>query len=73
MGWEVLDLPTLNNLDHKSRYEYHEKWSQDYLKTQREPVSTENDTHAQQAVPAEAIVTTVAVSQSDLDVNGGKQ
>ncbi len=73
VGWEVLDLPTPNNLDEKSRYEYHEKWSQDYLKTQREPVPTENDTHAQQAVPAEAIVTTVAVSQSDLEVNGGKQ
>ncbi len=73
VGWEVLDLPTPNNLDEKSRYEYHEKWSQDYLKTQREPVPTENDTHAQQAVPAEAIGTTVAVSQSDLEVNGGKQ
>ena len=73
VGWEVLDLPTPNNLDEKSRYEYHEKWSQDYLKTQRQTKSAENDIHVQQAVPAEATVTTVAVSQGDLEVNGGKQ
>ncbi|MEC7564535.1 MAG: NADH-quinone oxidoreductase subunit NuoH [Planctomycetota bacterium] len=29
VGWEVLDLPSLNNLDGKSRYEYHELWSQE--------------------------------------------
>jgi NADH-quinone oxidoreductase subunit H len=73
VGWEVLDLPTPNNLDEKSRYEYHEKWSQDYLKTQRQTKPAENDIHVQQAVPAEATVTTVAVSQGDLEVNGGKQ
>jgi hypothetical protein len=69
VGWEVLDLPTPTNLDGKSRYEYHEKWSQEYLKTK----SVENDAHANQAIPAASIVTTVTVSQSDLEVNGGKQ
>ena len=73
VGWEVLDLPTLNNLDHKSRYEYHEKWSQEYLETQQQTKPAENDTHAHQAIPAEATVTTVAVSQSDLEVHGGEQ
>jgi NADH-quinone oxidoreductase subunit H len=73
VGWEVLDLPTPTNLDGKSRYEYHEKWSQEYLKTQRQTKPVENDAHAHQAIPAASIVTTVAVSQSDLEVNGGKQ
>jgi len=43
------------------------------LETQRQTKPAENDTHAHQAVPDEAIITTVAVSQSDLEVNGGKQ
>jgi hypothetical protein len=68
-----LDLPTPNNLDKKSRYEYHEKWSQEYLKTTQQGKTVENDTPARQAVPAAAIVTAVAVSQSDLEVKGGKQ
>jgi hypothetical protein len=73
VGWEVLDLPTPSKLDGKSRYEYHEKWSQEYLETQLQTKPAENDTHAHQAIPAEATVTTVAVSQSDLEVHGGEQ
>jgi len=73
VGWEVLDLPTPNNLDEKSRYEYHEKWSHEYLETQQQTKPAANDRHARQAVPTEAIITTVAVSQNAVEVNGGKQ